>query len=410
MQRRNRRTALAAAAGCGTITFVVVGLTVLMVRFVFTVFALAVVALLGGCAGWFAPPPGIGREVTFAKLPGWEQDRQAAAWPALLKSCDKLAGREAAWGELCRAARALEAPDDIQARTFFETYFRPHLVYGEGGRDGLITGYYEPLLNGSFTRSERFRFPLYRRPDDLLIVDLASLYPELKGRPVRGRLEGNRVVPYMSRAEIARASDSLAGNELIWVDDAVQAFILQVQGSGRVRLPDGSQVAVGYADQNGHPYRSLGTRLIERGELKREDVTLPRIFDWIAAHPDATEALLNSNPSYVFFKLREASSDGPLGALGVALSAERSVAVDPAFLALGLPLWLDTTLPDGSRYRRLVLAQDTGGAIKGAVRADVFFGQGETAARLAGEMKQPGQLYVLRPRPPQPVTVLSQGR
>lgn len=363
--------------------------------------------LLGGCAGWFAPPPGIGKEIPFGMLPGWSDERHAEAWPALLKSCDKLAGRDAAWTELCRRARELAAPDDTQARAFFETHFRAHPVHGDGGRDGLVTGYYEPLLNGSFTRSERFRFPLYRRPDNLLIVDLASLFPELKGRPVRGRLEGNRVVPYPSRAEIGREKSPLAGSELLWVDDAVQAFILQVQGSGRVRLPDGSQVAIGYSDQNGHPYRSLGGALIARGELKREEVTLPRILDWIAAHPEETGTLLNSNPSYVFFKLREVGAEGPIGALGVALDAERSIAVDPAFIALGLPVWLDTTLPDGRRYRRLVLAQDTGGAIKGAVRADVFFGQGEAAGRLAGEMKQAGQLYVLRPRAPQPVTVLS---
>jgi membrane-bound lytic murein transglycosylase A len=364
--------------------------------------------LLAGCVGWFAPPPGIGREVAFTRLPGWQQDRHAEAWPALLRSCDKLAVREALWQEPCRAARALEAPDDAAARRFFENYFRAHVMHGDGGRDGLITGYYEPLLMGSLTRSERFRIPLYRRPDNLLIVDLASLYPELKGRPVRGRLEGNRVVPFHNRAEIARDPGPLAGHELLWVDDAVQAFILQVQGSGRVQLPDGSQVAIGYADQNGHPYRSLGAQLIARGELQREDVTLPRILDWIVAHPDETEQLLNSNPSFVFFKLREAGSEGPVGSLGVALTPERSVAVDSSTLRLGLPVWLDTALPDGRVYRRLVFAQDTGGAIKGAVRADVFFGQGETAARLAGEMKQPGRMYVLLPRPPQPVTAVSQ--
>jgi membrane-bound lytic murein transglycosylase A len=280
-------------------------------------------------------------------------------------------------------------------------------VNGDGSRDGLITGYYEPLLNGSLTRTDRFRYPLYRRPDNLLTVDLTSLYPELKGRPVRGRLDGKRVIPYLDRAQIARERSPLAGNELLWVDDPVEAYLLQVQGSGRVRLPDGSQVAVGYADQNGHPYRSLGAQLIQRGELRREEVTLPRIREWIAAHPEETEALLNSNPSFVFFRLREAGAEGPVGSLGVPLVAERSIAVDPAYITLGLPVWLNTTLPDGSRYQRLVVAQDTGGAIKGAVRADVFFGQGDAAGRVAGEMKQTGQLYVLRPRPPQPVTVLS---
>jgi membrane-bound lytic murein transglycosylase A len=372
---------------------------------------LAALAALAGCAGWFAPPPGIGREVGFSKLPGWESERHAEAWPALLRSCERLVrNADAVWEPICREARTLAAPDDAQARAFFERHFRVHVVNGDGGRDGLITGYYEPLLDGSRTRSERFRIPLYRRPDNLLTIDLASLYPELRGKPLRGRLEGNRVVPYWSRAEIGGGPGPLAGQELLWVDDPVEAFLLQVQGSGRVRLPDGETLAVGYADQNGHPYRSLGNRLIELGVMTREDVTLPRIRDWIAAHPQETEALLNSNPSFVFFRLRDATLDGPVGSLGVPLSVQRSVAVDPAFIPLGLPVWLDTTLPDGSRFRRLMLAQDTGGAIKGAVRADVFFGPGVEAGRLAGEMKQPGRLHVLRPRPVEPLATLSQSQ
>jgi membrane-bound lytic murein transglycosylase A len=397
---------------------------------------------LSGCAGWFAPPPpGIGKPVAWSKLPGWDKDHHAAAWPALRKNCEKLATRDvqgrasaagdrtsraadvqgrasaagdrtsraadAAWEHVCLAARALESPDDAAARVFFETHFRAHRVNAENGRDGLITGYYEPVLNGDTTRSERFRWPLYKRPDNLLIVDLARLFPELKGRPVRGRLEGNRVVPYYSRSEIGNGKNPLAGHELLWVEDPVELFILQVQGSGRVRLPDGREIAVGYADQNGHPYRSLGGRLIELGALTREEVTLTRIRDWLAAHPQETGALLNSNPSFIFFTQRDATLDGPLGSLGVALTPERSVAVDPAYIPLGLPLWLDTTLPDGAPLQRLVLAQDTGGAIKGAVRADLFVGQGIEAGRLAGEMKQRGQLYALLPRPPEPVTTLS---
>jgi membrane-bound lytic murein transglycosylase A len=378
-------------------------------RLPFVVLLVCAAAWLGGCVSWFAPPPGIGREVSFRALPGWDQDRHAESWPALRRSCEQFLARatDAAWIELCHAVQAIESPSDAQAREFFETRFIPYVVNGDGSRDGLITGYYEPLLNGSLTRTDRFRYPLYRRPDNLLTIDLTSLYPELKGRPVRGRLDGKRVIPYLDRAQIARERSPLAGNELLWVDDPVEAYLLQVQGSGRVRLPDGSQVAVGYADQNGHPYRSLGAQLIQRGELRREEVTLPRIREWIAAHPEETEALLNSNPSFVFFRLREAGAEGPVGSLGVPLVAERSIAVDPAYITLGLPVWLNTTLPDGSRYQRLVVAQDTGGAIKGAVRADVFFGQGDAAGRVAGEMKQTGQLYVLRPRPPQPVTVLS---
>lgn len=370
-------------------------------------FVLFFIGGLAGCISWFAPPPGIGREVAWSQLPGWEKDQHAAAWPALRKSCEKLATRDVAWGNVCLAARALEAPDDATARVFFETNFRAHVVNPDVGREGLITGYYEPVLNGSSMRSERYRWPLYKRPDNLLIVDLASLYPELKGRPVRGRLEGNRVVPYYSRAEIGNGKHPLAGQELLWVDDPVEAYLLQVQGSGRVLLPDGSQVAIGYADQNGHPYRSLGGRLIEMGALTREEVTLTRIRDWLAAHPEETSALLNANPSYIFFTQRDATLDGPLGSLGVALTPQRSIAVDPAYIPLGLPVWLDTELPDGTTWQRLALAQDTGGAIKGAVRADLFLGQGTEAGRLAGEMKQRGRLYALMPKLPQPVSALS---
>lgn len=351
--------------------------------------------VLSGCASWFTPPAGIGREVAWSQLPGWEKDNHAAAWPALRKSCDKLATRGRGWEVLCQAASAIESPDDATARGFFETHFRAYRLNPGPGREGLITGYYEPLLYGSTVRSERFRWPLYKRPDNLLTVDLSSLYPELKGRPLRGRLEGNRVVPYHSRADIGGARNPLAGNELVWVDDPLEAYLLQVQGSGRVQMPDGSQIAVGYADQNGHPYRSLGGRLIELGLLKREEVTLSRIREWLAAHPEELNALLDSNPSYIFFTQRDVSADGPLGSLGVPLAPNRSVAVDASFVPMGSPVWLDSVMPDGSTLQRLTLAQDTGGAIKGAARADLFIGQGAEAGRLAGEMKQPGRLYVL---------------
>ncbi len=359
-------------------------------------------ALASGCISAPPPPAGIGAPLPWSQLPGWEHEQPAQAWPALLANCARLPAHDARWRAICADAALLGQPDDEVARAFFETRFTPHRVHNErGGDEGLITGYYEPLLNGSRTPSARFRYPVYQRPDDLLVVDLGALYPELAGRPVRGRLQGRRVVPYFSRAEIDNGGNprALAGHELLWVDDPVALFFLQVQGSGRVRLPDGSTVAIGYADQNGHPYQSIGARLIARGALTREQVSLDSIRAWLAAHPEEAEEVLNSNPSYVFFALRDASLPGPLGSLQVPLTAERSAAVDAAVIPLGTPLWLDTTLPDGTAqpYRRLLLAQDTGGAIKGAVRADVFFGHGPQAERLAGNMKQPGRLFALLP-------------
>ncbi|MFQ5935132.1 MAG: murein transglycosylase A [Acidiferrobacterales bacterium] len=363
------------------------------------VIAIAVAGTLAACTTLTPAPPGISKRVSWSALPGWQDDDHAAAWIALLESCERLSARDDSWQAICRDAEVVGVPDDQTARAFFETRFVPHRVVGERGqRKGLITGYYEPLLDGSLVQTERFRYPLYRRPANLLTIDLGTVYPELQGRPVRGRLQGMRVVPYYSRAEIDNSTSPLSGHEIAWVDDPVDLFFLHVQGSGRIRLQDGETLAVGYADQNGHPYISIGRRLLQMAELEQEEVNLDSIRNWLAAHPDALENLLNSNPSYIFFAVRDSALPGPLGSLRVPLTAERSLAVDPRYVPLGSPVWLDTTLPDErERYRRLMFAQDTGGAIKGPLRADVFFGQGREAERLAGRMKQTGRLFVLLP-------------
>jgi membrane-bound lytic murein transglycosylase A len=360
----------------------------------------ALLAALGACV--HVPPAGIGAPVAWDKLPGWSEEHHADAWPALRENCKALGTREPRWNEICAAAATLGEPDDVAAREFFQTHFTPYLTHtGEEERpDGLVTGYYEPLLHGSRTRSERFRYPLHARPDDLLIVDLGEVYPELKGKRLRGRVDGKRVVPYHSRAQIEKNGNGRhAPPALVWVDDPVALFFLHVQGSGRVQLPDGQMLFLGYADQNGHPYRSLGRRLVDNGAMKLEDVSMQSIRAWLAANPEQLQALLHSNPSYIFFEERANDLPGPVGALRAPLLAERAIAVDPAFVPLGSPVWLDTTLPteQPEPYRRLVFAQDTGGAIKGPVRADVFFGFGPRAEELAGKMKQPGKLYVLLP-------------
>jgi membrane-bound lytic murein transglycosylase A len=343
------------------------------------------------------------------ELPGWQEDQHAQAWPALMSSCQRQAARAGRWQDICADAALFSDPDNEIARAFFETRFIPHIVVGGAGAgDGLITGYYEPLLSGSIVRTERFRYPLYRRPDDLLFIDLGDLYPELQGKRYRGRLKGNRVVPYYSRAEITDPpgrkqklmTDALSGQEIAWVDDPVALFFLEIQGSGRVQLPDGRLLHVGFADQNGHPYVAIGRTLVETGALTLEEATLPGIRAWLAAHPDEARKVLNSNPSYVFFTVREGAAPGPVGALNVPLWPERSIAVDPAFIPLGSPVWLDTTLPDDKfpvTFRRLEFALDTGGAIRGPARADLFFGFGEQAERLAGSMRQRGKMYVFLP-------------
>ena len=236
-------------------------------------------------------------------------------------------------------------------------------------------------------------------PEDLLTVELSGLYPELKGKRIRGRLSGNKIVPYHSRESLQSSPEVLRGQELVWVDDPVALFFLHVQGSGRVVLRDGSVLGVSYADQNGHPYRSIGRELINMGELNKDDVNLFSIREWLHNNPSRANTLFGRNPSYVFFSVRPATDEGPNGSLNVPLVAERTIAVDPGIIPLGSPVWLDTTLPgSGESYRRLVLAQDTGGAIKGHVRADLFWGQGQRAEHMAGLMKQDGRLHVLRPR------------
>jgi membrane-bound lytic murein transglycosylase A len=293
----------------------------------------------------------------------------------------------------------MPAPDEDGARAFFEARFEPRLQRAGWFRStGLVTGYYEPLLHGNWTRTDRYRYPLYRLPEDLVSVELGALYPELKNKRVRGRLTGRRVVPYFSRTEIDSIRSPLAGNELLWVDDPVALFFLQIQGSGRVRLPSGEMLSVGYADQNGYAYTAIGRTVAERAGLKLEDIDLPTIRAWLADHPEDAQAVMNANASYVFFALRDSSLPGPLGALGVPLLPERAVAVDPAYVPLGVPVWLDTNLPGEEKpYRQLVFAQDTGGAIKGPVRADLFFGYGANAEAYAGRMRSPGTLYVLLP-------------
>ncbi|MFL6714023.1 MAG: murein transglycosylase A [Sulfurifustis sp.] len=356
-------------------------------------FALSV----GACAAF---GPGPGGALSWDDLPGWRDAPVKSAWPALLNSCSKLRGVDTRWSAICDDASFITAPDDAVARAFFERHFEPHLQRGSFFRSrALVTGYYEPLLHGNWTRTERYRYPIYRAPDDLLTVDLGALYPELKNKRVRGRLSGRRVVPYYSRGDIESEPRPLKGNELLWVDDPVALFVLQVQGSGRVQLPSGETVAIGYAEQNGYPYTAIGRTLVERAGFKLDEIDLPKIRAWLADHPEQAQAVMNTNQSYVFFALRDPALPGPLGAFGVPLFPERAIAVDPAYIPLGLPMWLDTALPSGSQpYRQLVFAHDTGGAIKGPLRADFFFGAGPRAEEYAGRMREPGKLYVLLPR------------
>ncbi len=333
-------------------------------------------------------------------LPGWGRDNPLDAWQGFLKSCNQLRS-QTPWQSVCSLAQTVpQNPSNPVLVKFFEDNFFPYQVFNpDGSNSGMITGYYEPLLSGSRTPTTRYRYPLYKVPEDLISVDLGDVYPELKNKRLRGRLEGNRIVPYLERGGIDHPTQPLKNKELVWVEDPIESFFLHIQGSGRVQFEDGTNMRVGYADQNGHPFRSLGRLLIDKGELPLAQTSMQGIKTWARANPYKVTEFLNGNPSFVFFKELPSDMPGPIGTLGVPLTAERSIAVDSRVIPLGSPVYLATTYPSSKKpLNRLMLAQDTGGAINGAVRADFFWGFGDAAGKQAGTMKQQGQMWVLLPK------------
>ncbi len=344
--------------------------------------------------------------VSYAEVPGWAQDDFSEVWQAWLRGC--ASGKRAASLErACRLSNAPALSADIKAqRAFFEANFTPQRVTTNEGKtseikdSGLLTGYYEPLLKGSRTRSAAFNVPLYGKPDDLL--------PTALGEFTRSRRTPQGLAPYWSRAELEGGAGraSLRGKELLWVDDAVEAMFMQVQGSGRVLLQEGpergQQVRAAFADHNGHPYKSIGQWLIQRGELRADEASMQGIKAWAVRNPKRIDEMLASNPRYVFFREERMTNtnEGPKGAMGVPLTAGRSVAVDARAVPLGLPVWIDSTEPlRTSPLQRLTFAQDIGSAILGAVRADFYWGTGAAAGEQAGRTKQPLKLFVLLPKP-----------
>jgi membrane-bound lytic murein transglycosylase A len=329
--------------------------------------------------------------IGFEQLQGWPNDHLAKAIAAFLKSCARFEvlpdnspldahtnsadfGRVGDWRAVCEAARSVPPGEPAAVRRFFENSFVPLAVADYGEREGLFTGYYEIELNGSLRRWGRYQTPIYRRPPEL-----GSSF-------------------HYSRAEIEDGALAGRGLELFWVDDPIGAFFLQIQGSGRIRLKNGRIVRVGYDGQNGQPYVAVGRLLLDRGVIPRRELTMATIRAWMSEHPTAAALLRRENPSYVFF--REVKGDGPIGAEGVALTAEQSIAVDRAFIPLGIPIWVeaDERFASADPVRRLVVAQDTGGAIKGPVRGDLFWGSGDAAGLRAGVMNARGRYYLLLPR------------
>lgn len=346
-------------------------------------------AALAACAPRPDPAPGPDRlslsPVSFDQLPGWAAGNQAGALTALDRSCKRWLRhrpdapssgsvpdlRAGAFIPPCRALQRYLPQNDSAARAFFEEWFSPYRMAGNDGDEGLFTGYYEPEIEGSLTPGGRYMTPLLARP-------------ETKRLPDREAIEAGALG--------ARAKP------VAWVADPVDAFFLHIQGSGRIRLPDGSVLRLGFDGHNGHPYTSIGGVLIRRGALDREEVSMQTIRAWLAQNPAETASVLNSNARYVFFRVL--SGPGPVGAEGVPLTPGRSLAIDRRLVPFGAPVWLETrdALDDSRPVRRLMVAQDTGGAIKGAVRGDIFFGAGPDAAARAGRMNRAGRYFLLLPR------------
>lgn len=390
--------------------------------------ALLLLGVMAACAPQPKPPAEIPKAAAiaflparFADLPGWAEDRVDQALPALSASCPRILaqagkagpdgfavyGKPEEWRPFCTALAQLRPNDAAGLRRLIEAELQPMAVLGDGKAEGLFTGYYEPSLKGSRTRRPGYDVPLYRLPPDLVQVDLGQFRPEWRGQRTAGRVENGFLRPYDDRAGIEAGALRGRNLELAWAADPVAAFFLQIQGSGRIELAEGGILRVGFAGQNGHVYTAIGRVLIDRGVMEREAVSMPALRAWLAANPAAAPALLRENRAFIFFRELPApanADDGPPGAQGLALRPGRSLAVDRSHVAMGLPLWLSATYPTAqppnadATLNRLMVAQDTGGAIRGGVRGDVFWGHGDEAEAIAGRMKHPGRYWFLLPK------------
>ena len=342
---------------------------------------------------------------SFDKLPAMEDSDWEPALSAFKESCKKMLQKKG-WQDVCVAANGVMAGE---AKNFFTANFVPYQTISVKRNNdltihisdsGLMTGYYEPILYGSRKKKSPYIHPLHTMPKDLITVDLSGLYPQLKGLRLRGQLEGNKLVPYDTRAELSHKSKKLDQYAIAWVEDPVAAFFLQIQGSGRIVLPDGSYMRVGYGDVNGHPYQGIGNYLVRKGYLKSHELSMQSIRSWAKKNPQKVQDVLNQNPSYVFFveRVDQKPEEGPLGAQGVPLTEQGSVAVDRRYYEMGWPLVVDVTQANPElKFTKAVIAQDTGGAIKGPIRYDFFWGSGDDAGNAAGRQRSQVKSWVLLP-------------
>lgn len=381
------------------------------------IYILFFVLLLACALTWyFWPQPETHlRQAAFTDLPGWNTTDASQSLAAFQISCkaflkqdpEKPSGSQFIklkikdWHPACKAALSVKANSAKEAKAFFERWFTPYMFFKDKPVQGLFTGYYLPLVKGSLKRSERFNTPIYDVPDNLITVNLGAFDPDLlHHRKLIGRLKGKQLVPYYTRAEISEGAIDKHAKVLVWIEDEVERQFLEIEGSGIIELPHGEKIHIGYAAENGAPYTALAKVLIDQGVMTRDNASMQRIRAYFKEHPEQIRTVLNHNRSFVFFNLR--SQKAALGSQGVGLTAGYSLAVDRRWLPMGVPLWLNTTHLDDHHqkqidFQRLMIAQDTGGAIKGPVRGDVFWGAGEKAISIAGHMKNPGYYWVFLP-------------
>ena len=368
-----------------------------------------------GCAKVPDPRVSIGdvelKKIPVEALPGFGTDKIDQALFAFRKSCKKIArknldtlfggqlytGLVKDWVDICTGLPGLGS-NNTKYRRYLRQNFKAYKIDDLGNPQGLFTGYFEPILKGSLTKSKKFSIPIYPRPLDLVLVSLGDWRKSMKGKRIAGKVVGPRLKPYFTRKEIREGALVSTTEPIIWLSSDIDAFFLHIQGSGKIELPDGSQVRIGYAGHNGHNYFPIGRHLKKIGAIRSEDMSLQKIKSWLIENPKQKNIVMDLNPSYIFF--RRIANEGPIGAQGLALTPGRSLAVDRKFFPLGMLIWLDVDYADeeGMRLQRLMVAQDTGGAIKGPIRGDVFWGSGERALKLAGPMKAEGNLFILIPK------------
>lgn len=322
----------------------------------------------------------------FDSLPNWDDENYQLALDSFLNSC-KTKKTQKLYKDLCKKATKVKF-----AKYFLQNEFDPYEIKSKKSSKGLLTGYYEPLIRGSLKKKYPYIYPIYETPKDLIVVDLGSIYPNLKNYRLRGKLQGNKLVPYYTRKQTQ--SKHLKSKVICYTDSKIDLFFLEVQGSGRVKLDNGKTIYIGYDNQNGHRYKSIGRYLVKKKEIPLKDISLQSIREWLKKHPKRIDEVLNYNKSVVFFKQRKQPATG---SLGLELTPKRSIAVDRRFIPLGSMLYLDSKIKDKS-ISSIVVAQDTGGAIKGAIRADLFLGYGDEAMSIAGELKSPLKLWILLPK------------